>query len=56
MYFLQVWYNPAGESLEENIYGSYAMGKFMRLDYFNEDMPDATTLPRFRHLPGEHDP
>jgi IS5 family transposase len=44
MYFLQVWFDLADESLEENIYGSYAMRKFMRLDYFKEDMPDATTL------------
>jgi IS5 family transposase len=32
------------------------MRKFMRLDYFKEDVPDAATLPRFRHLPGEQDP
>jgi IS5 family transposase len=54
MYFLQVWYNPAGESLERRIYGSYAMRKFMRLDYFKEDVPDATTLLKFRHLLEKH--
>jgi IS5 family transposase len=32
------------------------MGKFMRLDYFKEDVPDATTLLKFRHPHGEHDP
>jgi IS5 family transposase len=37
IYFLQIWFNPADESLEENIYGSYAVRKFMRLDYFRED-------------------
>jgi IS5 family transposase len=41
MYFLQVWYNLADESLERRIYGSCAMRKFMRLDYFKEDVPDA---------------
>jgi IS5 family transposase len=55
MYFPRVWFNLADESLEENIYGSYAMRKFMRLDYFKEDVPDAATLPRFRHMLEEHD-
>jgi IS5 family transposase len=56
MYFLQVWYNPADEALEKNIYGSYAMRKFMRLDYFKEDVPDAATLLEFRHLLEKHNP
>jgi IS5 family transposase len=56
MYFLQVWFNPADESIGENIYGSYTMGKFMRLDYFREDVPDATMLPQFRPPLGKHNP
>jgi IS5 family transposase len=56
MYFLQLWINLAEESLEENIYGSCAVRKFMRPDYFREDAPDATTLPHFQHLLEEHDP
>jgi IS5 family transposase len=55
MYFPRVRFNLADESLEENSYDSYAMRKFMRPDYSREDVPDVTTLPRFRHLPGEHD-
>jgi IS5 family transposase len=54
MYFLQVRFNSADESLEENIYGSCAMRKFMRLDYFKEDVPDATTLLKFRHPLEKH--
>jgi IS5 family transposase len=54
MYFLQVWFNSADESLEENIYDSYAMRKFMRLDYLKEDVPDATTLLKFRHPLEKH--
>jgi IS5 family transposase len=50
MYFLQVWFNLADEALEESIYDSYAMRKFMKLDYFKEGVPDATTLLKFRHL------
>jgi IS5 family transposase len=56
MYFPQVWFNLADESLEENIYGNCAMKKFMRPDYFKADVPDAATLPRFRHLLEKHDP
>jgi IS5 family transposase len=31
------------------------MGKFMRLDYFKEGVPDATTLLKFRHLLERHE-
>jgi IS5 family transposase len=50
MYFLQVWFNLADEALEETIYDSYAMKKFMKIDFYEEDAPDATTLLKFRHL------
>jgi IS5 family transposase len=50
MYFLQVWFNLADEALEETIYDSYAMKTFMKLDFGEEDTPDATTLLKFRHL------
>ena len=55
MYFLQVWFNLADEALEETIYDSYAMRRFMRLDYFEEGAPDATTLLKFRHLLERHE-
>jgi IS5 family transposase len=55
MYFLQVWFNLADESLEETIYDSYAMRKFMKLDFFKEGAPDATTLLKFRHLLEKHE-
>jgi IS5 family transposase len=55
MYFPRVRFNSVDESLEENIYGSCAMRKFMRLDYFKEDVPDAAALLKFRHLLEEHD-
>ena len=55
MYFLQVWFNPADEAPEETIYDSYAMRKCMRLDYFKEGAPDATTLLKLRHLLERHE-
>lgn len=55
MYFLQVWFNLADEALEEQINDSYAMKKFMKLDFFEEHVPDATTLLLFRQLLEEHE-
>jgi IS5 family transposase len=56
MYFLSIWYNLADEAMEEAIYDSYAMRKFMKLNFLEENVPDATTLLRFRHLLEEHGP
>ena len=50
MYFLSVWYNLADEAVEEAVYDSYAMRKFMGIDFLEEDVSEATTLLRFRHL------
>jgi IS5 family transposase len=50
MYLLQIWFSLADEAAEENIYDSYAMRQFMKLDFYEEDAPDATTLLGFRHL------
>jgi transposase, IS5 family len=54
MYLLQVWFNLSDEGVEEAIYDSYAMRRFMRLDFAVEQVPDATTLLHFRHLLEEH--
>ena len=50
MYLLQVWYNLSDELTEETIYDSHAMKEFVRIDFMEEDVPDATTLLLFRHL------
>lgn len=50
MYLLQTWYNLSDEALEEAIYDSYAMRKFMHLDFLKESVPDATTLCKFRKI------
>jgi IS5 family transposase len=54
MYFLSVWYNLADEALEDAIYDSYAMRKFMKITFLEESVPDATTLLKFRHLLEKH--
>ena len=55
MYLLQVWFSLSDEGVEDAIYDSYAMRKFMGLDFAVEQVPDATTLLHFRHLLTEHD-
>lgn len=50
MYLLQCWFNLSDEGVEEAIYDSYAMRNFMKVDFYTESVPDATTLLKFRHL------
>ncbi len=50
MYLLQRWYSLSDEGLEDAIYDSYAMRKFMRIDFLEDSVPDATTLCKFRKL------
>lgn len=50
MYLLQIWFNLSDEGVEEAIYDSYAMRKFMGINFMEEQVPDATTLLGFRHL------
>ena len=54
MYLLQNWFNLSDAGVEEAIYDSYAMRSFMRIDFSSEQVPDATTLLKFRHLLEEH--
>ena len=50
MYLLQAWFSLSDEGVEDAIYDSYAMRRFMGLDFAVEQVPDATTLLHFRHL------
>lgn len=54
MYLLQCWFSLFDEGVEDAIYDSYAMRKFMGINFFKQDVPDATTLLHFRHLLEEH--
>lgn len=55
MYLLQCWYNLSDEAVEDSIYDSYAFREFMKINFLDEQVPDATTLLRFRHLLEEHE-
>ena len=54
MYLLQVWFNLSDEGTEDAIYDSYAMRKFVGINFLEEDAPDATTLLKFRRLLETH--
>lgn len=50
IYFLQQWYGLSDEGLEEALYDSIAMRAFAGTDRARENVPDATTLLKFRRL------
>lgn len=56
MILLQTWFNLSDEGVEDAIYDSYAMKTFMGIDFASgEQVPDATTLCKFRRLLTQHD-
>ena len=54
MYLLQCWFNLSDEGVEDGIYDSYALRSFMKINFVDEQVPDATTLLKFRHLLEQH--
>lgn len=54
MLLLQNWFNLSDEGIEDAIYDSYAMRSFLRLSFMDEQVPDATTLCKFRKLLNEN--
>lgn len=54
MYLMQNWFNLSDAAIEDTIYDSYAMRSFMKINFLDEQVPDATTLLKFRHLMEEH--
>lgn len=50
MYLMQIWFSLSDEGIEHSIYDSYAMRTFMHIDFNEQQVPDATTLLKFRHL------
>ena len=50
MFLLQRWYSLSDEAVEDAIYDSYAMRKFMHLNFIEDSVPDATTLCKFRKI------
>ena len=55
MYLLQIWFHLSDPGTEDAIYDSYAMRKFTGINFLTENVPDETTLCKFRHLLEEHE-
>ena len=50
MYLVKYWFGCSDEGIEDAIYDSYALRSFLKVDFLKEQVPDATTLGRFRHM------
>jgi len=50
IYFLQLWFNLSDPAVEQELYDSAAMRKFLGIDLGTESAPDETTICKFRHL------
>src|SRR5450631_2032788 len=55
VYFLQQWFNLSDPGLEEALYDSAVMRRFVGIDLGREPVPDETTVCKFRHLLEEHE-
>src|ERR1700756_2521719 len=55
LYFLQQWFNLSDPAVEEALYDSLSLRRFVGIDLGREPVPDETTVCRFRHLLEEHD-
>jgi transposase, IS5 family len=54
-YFVQQWFNLLDPGVEEALYESAALRRFVGVDLGVAPAPDETTVCRFRHLLEKHD-
>jgi len=54
MYVAQQCFGLSDEGIEDAVYDSQSIRRFVGIDLGREDAPDATTLLKFRHLLEEH--
>ena len=54
-YFVQQWFNLTDPGVEEALYESPALRRFVGVDLGIAPAPDETTMLRFRHLLEKHD-
>ena len=54
IHFLQQWYALSDPAVEEALYDSAAMRRFVGIDLGSEGAPDETTVCKFRHLLEKH--
>jgi IS5 family transposase len=54
IHFLQHWFNLSDPAVEETLYDSRAMRRFVGIDLGKEPVPDETTICKFRHILERH--
>jgi IS5 family transposase len=54
IHFLQQWYALSDPAVEEALYDSASMRRFVGIDLGREPVPDETTVCKFRHLLEKH--
>lgn len=54
IHFLQHWFNLSDPAVEEALYDSRSMRRFVGIDLGREPAPDETTICKFRHLLERH--
>jgi IS5 family transposase len=50
IYFMQNWFNLSGPQVEASLYDVESMGRFAGIEPQGRDIPDESTILRFRHL------
>lgn len=55
VYCLQLWFSLSDPGVEEALYDSDTMRRFVGVDLGSEAPPDESTVCKFRHLLGQHD-
>jgi IS5 family transposase len=54
IHFLQQWFNLSDPAVEESLYDILPMRQFAKIDLGTTDVPDETTVCKFRHLLEKH--
>jgi IS5 family transposase len=54
IYFMQNWFNLSDPQAEDSLYDSESMRRFAGIELAEDDVPDESTILRFRHLLEEH--
>jgi len=54
IYFMQNWFNLSDAQAEDSLYDIESMRRFAGIELLGHDIPDETTILRFRHLLEQH--
>jgi IS5 family transposase len=54
IYFMQNWFNLSDPAAEDSLYDSESMRRFAGIELVEDDIPDESTILRFRHLLERH--